>query len=362
LFSVAADPRETPDSGGAFSYYLGSSGSEVKDINDRLLELGYPICEVGRDFGAQTEFAVSQFQIVNALEADGVVGPKTWEILFSEKAMPALQSETQANISSPIEVGSSEDLAYDGKNLWVARNDFGAQNDALSRIDPVSGSGISRIEIEELEGGSRHLHPKLVYPAKDMLWVGGRASSGTETGTPTIVAIKTSGKLLGDPLYVGTSNIEVSNVVGFFSENNTVWAVVNEPHTVLYALSASPVKIVRRLPLNDIYNATGATFDGTTLWLSAYKGNSLAVWAVNLENGAVGKVLGVCTEKLAYDGRWVWALQQGQITAIDPENQQIMSAGEVQGWPRAITSNGKNQIWILTSFNADTFFQSLKTR
>lgn len=362
LFSIQADTQETPVSGGSVSFYLGTKSSEVKEINDRLQELGYSNCEPDRYFGAQTEFAVRQFQSANALEADGIVGPKTRDLLFSENAIPAPLPELQANFSSPIEVGSSYDLAYDGKNLWVARNDFGTQNDALSRIDPVSGTGISRIVLDELDGGSRHLHPILVYPAKDILWVGGRANMGTETGIPTIVAIKTSGKLLGDPIYVGTNNIEVSEVVGFFSENNTVWAVVNEPHTVLYAMSASPVKTVRRLALNNIYNATGAAFDGTTLWLAASKDDSVAVWAVNLENGAAGKVLGVCAEKLSFDGKWVWALQQNQIVAVDPESRQVMSNGDVRGWPRAITSNGKNQIWILTSYNADTFFQSLKTR
>ena len=63
-------------------------GDDVLLLQQRLLALGYS--EVGTpdgDFGAKTDAAVRHFQEVNGLEADGVVGPKTWERLFSSEAI-----------------------------------------------------------------------------------------------------------------------------------------------------------------------------------------------------------------------------------------------------------------------------------
>jgi peptidoglycan hydrolase-like protein with peptidoglycan-binding domain len=362
LFQSNSQATGQPEQGDSFSYYLGAKDIEIKDLKERLFELGYPICDSTRDFGAQTDYAVRLFQAVNALEIDGVVGPKTWDVLFSENALPAPQPEAQRSFSTPIEIGGSNDLVYDGKNIWVTRNDFGAENDALSKLDHLTGTGIARIQIDELEGGARHLHPTLVHQVEDFLWVAGRSSSGTETGTPTIVAIKTSGKLLGEPIYVGTYNIEVSNVVDFFSAGNKVWAVVNEPFIVLYELSSSTLKSVRRLEIYDLYEATGAAFDGTRLWIAANKDHSFGVWEVNLENGIVSGVLGICGAELAFDGRWVWVSQTDQVVAIDSETGQVMASAPIKGFLRAMTSNEKNQIWALTSYNADTFLQALKTR
>jgi peptidoglycan hydrolase-like protein with peptidoglycan-binding domain len=56
---------------------------DVLLLQQSLVELGYT--EVGTldgNFGAKTNAAVLHFQEVNGLEADGVVGPKTWARLF----------------------------------------------------------------------------------------------------------------------------------------------------------------------------------------------------------------------------------------------------------------------------------------
>ena len=63
------------------------SGADVLILQERLLCLGYD--EVGLAdgyFGPKTDQAVHQFQQVNDLVVDGVVGPITWEVLFSNPA------------------------------------------------------------------------------------------------------------------------------------------------------------------------------------------------------------------------------------------------------------------------------------
>ena len=50
----------------------GSKGDEVKKLQESLN------IKVDGDFGPATELAVMKFQAQQGLEADGIVGPKTW--------------------------------------------------------------------------------------------------------------------------------------------------------------------------------------------------------------------------------------------------------------------------------------------
>jgi peptidoglycan hydrolase-like protein with peptidoglycan-binding domain len=62
-------------------------GDDVLLLQQRLLELGYS--EVGVPdgvFGPMTDEAVRHFQENNGLVIDGIVGPVTWEVLFSGDA------------------------------------------------------------------------------------------------------------------------------------------------------------------------------------------------------------------------------------------------------------------------------------
>lgn len=58
----------------------GDKGDAVKELQAAL-----KIQPVDGDFGPRTEGAVVEFQINNGLEGDGIVGPKTREILFPKK-------------------------------------------------------------------------------------------------------------------------------------------------------------------------------------------------------------------------------------------------------------------------------------
>ncbi|MBP5727726.1 MAG: peptidoglycan-binding protein [Clostridia bacterium] len=69
----------------------GSKGDDVKYVQTMLYKLGYDLGSYGidGDFGRQTEAAVKEFQRDHKLNADGVVGPLTYEAL--EKAVASLE-------------------------------------------------------------------------------------------------------------------------------------------------------------------------------------------------------------------------------------------------------------------------------
>jgi peptidoglycan hydrolase-like protein with peptidoglycan-binding domain len=65
----------------------GSNGASVKRLQNLLRDKGYNIAADG-DFGPATEEAVKKFQTAQGLQADGVVGPKTWSALRGTVSEP----------------------------------------------------------------------------------------------------------------------------------------------------------------------------------------------------------------------------------------------------------------------------------
>ena len=66
----------------------GTTGEAVKNLQSRLYALGYYQAEIDGQFGTATKEAVILFQKANGLDADGIVGSDTKEILFSADAKP----------------------------------------------------------------------------------------------------------------------------------------------------------------------------------------------------------------------------------------------------------------------------------
>lgn len=64
-------------------YRLHDQGTAVRDIQDRLVALGFDSAGDDRGcYGEQTREAVIAFQRARGLDADGIVGPDTWRSLY----------------------------------------------------------------------------------------------------------------------------------------------------------------------------------------------------------------------------------------------------------------------------------------
>lgn len=72
----------------------GTSGDSVRQMQRRLIELGYMASgSDDGDYGNTTQNAVVAFQKAHSLTADGHAGPQTLAILYSEEAKPAAAAE-----------------------------------------------------------------------------------------------------------------------------------------------------------------------------------------------------------------------------------------------------------------------------
>ena len=65
---------------------LGSSGSQVKILQNRLIVLGYLSGTADGEFAETTQAAVIAFQKLNGLDDDGIAGAKTQTVLYSGNA------------------------------------------------------------------------------------------------------------------------------------------------------------------------------------------------------------------------------------------------------------------------------------
>ena len=86
-----------------------SIGIEVKQLQQRLKDLGYYSGDVDGQYGTGTQTAVTAFQAQHGLKADGVAGEQTLAILYSESAQTFVPMPTPSATPAMLSSGSSGD-------------------------------------------------------------------------------------------------------------------------------------------------------------------------------------------------------------------------------------------------------------
>lgn len=110
----------------------GSSGNDAKLVQQRLKELGYYSGKVDGNFGSGSVTALKNFQSNNGLEADGVAGKSTYNLLFSINALVAGTTATLAPIATPAPTATPTPTPITKDNVTVVK--LGVTGDAVSRL------------------------------------------------------------------------------------------------------------------------------------------------------------------------------------------------------------------------------------
>lgn len=97
---------------------LGSTGTDVMEIQSLLKKIGYEIYYIDGIFGPETERAVKEFQKNNGLVADGIIGPATYEIL------------------NPLLLGTVVYTIRPGDNLWYLSIRFNTTVNKILTANP----------------------------------------------------------------------------------------------------------------------------------------------------------------------------------------------------------------------------------
>lgn len=104
IVTVPEQPVSTPNK---YNLQKGDINSYVKELQEKLIELGYSLPRYGADgdFGDETLEAVNKFQDENGLVVDGIVGHATWakiEELLNKKVQQDTKTPTVSSPEKPI--------------------------------------------------------------------------------------------------------------------------------------------------------------------------------------------------------------------------------------------------------------------
>ena len=79
----ASQPAETPKYPGKVTRRGSNAAGRVRAIQQALNDKGHNAGPLDGKFGPMTEAACKRFQTAAGLEPDGLIGPKTWQALFT---------------------------------------------------------------------------------------------------------------------------------------------------------------------------------------------------------------------------------------------------------------------------------------
>ncbi|GAE29903.1 peptidoglycan recognition protein family protein [Halalkalibacter hemicellulosilyticus] len=94
---------------------IGDQGSDVKEIQQRLDELGFNPGPLDGIYGSQTEDAVIRFQRTAAIKVDGVVGPQTREQL------DRFEHKDERELASPTDEPDENSTMYEEESRRLLR-------------------------------------------------------------------------------------------------------------------------------------------------------------------------------------------------------------------------------------------------
>ena len=139
LFSSSAPLNEEP--GTVFPSYHSSI---VRQLQERLIELGYMEGETSFYYGETTEAAVLAYQTAAGMEADGILTMDEQNVLFSDDAVAAPKEEEPAE-EEPVAEEEEENASADDTAEAASDEDVSAQARSSSSEDPADAAAASMV-------------------------------------------------------------------------------------------------------------------------------------------------------------------------------------------------------------------------
>lgn len=307
------------------SLYLQSprmTGDDVRTLQERLLLLGFS--EVGTAdgiFGPATDRAVRQFQTDNALTVDGIIGPKTWAVLFGAAtptpgptSTPTLEvifgrkyeiAWTLAG-QRPCEVEPYIRLAYVNDQLWVTCGGVVALHPrTLDVVSTISKEYVYNLFTFESSIG---------YPG-----AGYRGRLPAQDGQPEGAYIqlwRTDTNELFFKYFIKDTGYDPLDVLGLSFDGKRVWVGLEQGK--LLAIDIQTKEIVQHIALGANW-VVPVYFDGRLIWA----GTGFEMFGIDPESGETVRTLDDISWAVVSDGQWLWGVFTGELRAIDTQTGEV---------------------------------------
>lgn len=146
--TIAPEPNTTPEPT-PILIRSGNAGENVKEIQLKLMELGFYSGEIDGQFGPSTKNSVMWFQSQHNLASDGIVGSESYKVLFGKNAKKAIPTPSPSPTPDPNKAAETNPENY---LLLVNRDnslgkDYTPKN--LVLIDDILDSNIVKAKYSE---------------------------------------------------------------------------------------------------------------------------------------------------------------------------------------------------------------------
>lgn len=149
---------------------LGSQGEDVKQLQ---IKLG--VDPIGK-FGPKTEAAVKSWQSEHDLTADGIVGPKTWDVIMGTNNQVTEQVSSPVVITEPAPVKSTSGLKLENLKGHIPDSVIAQIPDTATKFELNTPLRLAHFlaQCGHESGGFKLVQENLNYGAKGLLGLFGK--------------------------------------------------------------------------------------------------------------------------------------------------------------------------------------------
>ncbi len=173
----SATPTPKPSATDDGTLRNGSSGQKVRELQQRLKDLGYYTGSVDGSFGSGTETALRTFQQNNGLTVDGVAGKNTLTQLNSSNAKPLVTTAPTSFYATsrptPLTYTPSTPSTYKTLQLGSSRSEVTPLQNRLKELGYYSGSVTGQYDQATMDAVT-------AFQQRNGQWVDGVAGEDTQ--------------------------------------------------------------------------------------------------------------------------------------------------------------------------------------
>ncbi len=213
---------------------LGSTGSDVSDLQSKLSALLYYTGSISSNFDLETENAVKRFQMNNNLTADGIVGSSTWNKLNS----------LYGNLADCVVDSESNYLTYTvqkGDSLYSIAKKYNTTVDKIKNLNNLTSDIINigkvlKIPEESTDTGNDNDYQTYTVQSGDTLY------KIAQRFNTTVNDIKSLNNLTSDIINVGQilkipeANIAENYITYTVVKGDTLYLIAKNYNTTVDAI------------------------------------------------------------------------------------------------------------------------------